>query len=95
MKYSLELTDQEAAQIAEAERQGIAIAPLIRKLIASLPIGKTPSNLSFTERQELQAKAFAESGTTEEELSEYVNDFVHRVVRGGERQPDGTMKYKP
>lgn len=79
-----------AAVKAEAKRRDMTTEDLLAVLVSQAVPGR---KLTFEEMQQRQAEAFAQSGMTEEELGEYVNDFVHRVVRGGERQPDGTMKY--
>jgi len=75
---------------AEAQRRETEVEAYIQ---ATLAAGLTHSS-DVGEMQERQAEAFAASGTTEEQLSEFCDDFVHRFVRGGERLPDGSVKYK-
>lgn len=57
-------------------------------------LGPRPSTLNYEEMAALVQQDFEKTGMTDEEHTEFIDDFVHRVVRGGERQPDGTVKYK-
>lgn len=75
---------------AEALRRGTGTEEFIKATLAA----ELTEASDFEAMQKRQAEAFAGSGTTEGELSEFVDDFLHGVVRGGERLPDGSVKYK-
>ena len=95
MNYTIQLSAEEIERLEAAKEQGVEVDRLIREFAVKLPISKAPpesEKLSSNQAAPCDEEPLPEF--TEEELYEFIDDLVHRVVRGGERQPDGTMKYK-
>lgn len=85
---TLDLTPEEASRIQEAQRQGVDLDEMLKGMITRLThsarmihgnASHTPPTLTLEEMEAQVQQDFEKSGMSEEELSTFVNDLVHRV----------------